>query len=78
MTGPDPDQVARQAHQALYGHLERRMCTAEAPMPMADKDRYRWSHPDAEVTGRAPAINRVDLCRCPHCGLSFTSFPRPS
>lgn len=73
----DPDYFTRMLNQQMYGHLERRMCTAEAPMPEADKDRYRWSHPDARVIGRLPTANSVDLCRCPHCGLSFTSFPRP-
>jgi hypothetical protein len=73
----DPDLIARVLHQRLYGHQERRYCTAEAPMPECDKDRYRWGHPDAEVIDRLPTANHVDLCRCPHCGLTFTSFPRP-
>ena len=73
----DPDELARRINQMLYGHQERRFCTAESPMPEADMDRYRWSHADAEVIGRAPAANVVDLCHCPHCGLTFTSFPRP-
>lgn len=73
----DPDLVARGIHQRLYGHMERRVCSAEAPMPLADMGLYRWSHPDAVVLGRVPARNAVDLCECPHCGLQFTSFPRP-
>lgn len=73
----DPDYFARWLHQQQYGHQERRVCSAEAPMPEPDKERYRWSHPDALVLGRLPAANAVDVCRCPHCGLTFTSFPRP-
>jgi hypothetical protein len=73
----DPDYLVRLIRQAQYGHLQHRFCTVDAPMPMADKDRYRWSHPDADVIGQVPAANRLDLCRCPHCGLTFTSFPRP-
>lgn len=41
-------------------------------MPQADKDRYRWSHPDAEVLG--PFFN-LTRARCPHCGLAFTYIP---
>jgi hypothetical protein len=75
----DPDSFARAMHERLHGHQERRVCTADAPMPEADKDRYRWSHPDAEVGERVSIFaNVVNLCKCPHCGLTFTSFPRPS
>jgi len=73
----DHDYIARAIHQHLYGHLERRVCTADAPMPEVDKDRYRWSHPDARVIGRPPTANVVEVCCCPHCMLTFTSFPRP-
>ena len=71
----DGDYLARYFNDLLYGHLERRVCTREAPMPEEDKDRYRWGHPDAVVLGRVPVANSVIACRCPHCGLTFTTFP---
>lgn len=76
MSAPDPDLIARLIHQQLYGHMEHRVCTRAAPMPLAQAALYRWSHPDATVLGRVPFSNAVDLCRCPNCGLEFTSFPR--
>ena len=71
---PDPNDLIQALNDAQYGHLMRRLCTAEAPMAMADKDRYRWSHPDAKVLG--PFFNLV-RCECPHCGLNFTCLPPP-
>lgn len=73
----DPDQFARALNELTYGHLPRRVCSKASPMQPADVDRYRWSHPDAQVIGAFPSANRVDVCRCPNCGLTFTSFPRP-
>lgn len=73
----DPDVLTRALHQMLYKHLDHRTCTAAAPMRPDDKDRFRWSHPDAAVIDQVIAANVLDLCRCPHCGLLFTSFPRP-
>lgn len=60
-----------------YGHLERRVCTAAAPMPLADKDQYRWSHPDAveQDLGNNPFCNAVPY-ECPHCKLFFMAKPR--
>lgn len=68
----NPNDIARAVRDLRYGHLPRRTCTRDAPMPQADKDRYRWSHPDAEVLG--PFFN-LTRARCPHCGLAFTYIP---
>jgi hypothetical protein len=77
-TDLDPDLLARVLNEMTYGHLERRFCSADAPMPEVDKDRYRWSHPDAvELDRQVPTANKVVVCRCPHCDLTFTTFPRP-
>lgn len=48
--------------------LPRRYCEAGNPMPMADKDKYQWGHPDAVEV--APLYNLM-IYRCPHCGLHF-------
>ena len=69
----NPNDLVRDIVETRYGGLERRVCTADAPMQAVDKDRYRWGHPDAvEVQ---PYFNLV-LCHCPHCDLSFTCLPR--
>lgn len=68
----DPNDVIRVIHKAKHGHLERRYCTAEAPMPLTDKDKYMWGHPDAVVL--APYFNLV-LYQCPHCQLTFKALP---
>ena len=54
--------------------LPRRLCDAENPMPTADKDRYHWSHPDAEYV--EPFFN-LGIYRCPHCKLTFHAPMRP-
>ena len=65
MADIDPDYIARLIHQQRYGHMERRVCTAGAPMPEADKNRYRWSHPDAiETDQQVPTVNKVVVCHC--------------
>lgn len=66
------DWVVRALTERRYGHLERRTCTAEAPMQEADKDKYRWGHPDAVQTGTFFNLNTYT---CPHCGLSFNAQP---
>lgn len=53
--------------------LERRYCTAEAPMPMADKDKYQWGHADAVDVG---AFFNLRLYTCPHCKFTFHAPPR--
>lgn len=59
----------------LGSGLPRRYCEAGAPMPMADRNRYQWGHPDAvEVR---PFFNLV-IYRCPHCQLEFHAAPRPA
>lgn len=68
----DPNDIVRAMAQMQFGHLERRVCTAEAPMQATDKDRYRWGHPDAKTLG--PFFNLIK-CECPHCGLVFTCLP---
>jgi hypothetical protein len=72
----DPDYIARLIHERTYSHLERRTCTAAAPMPLAELALYRWSHPDAIMLERITAANAINLYRCPNCGLEFTAFPR--
>lgn len=64
--------LAEAMGQARYAHLERRTCSADAPMDHADKDTYRWSHPDA--TAIEPYFNLM-LYECPHCQLCFTALP---
>jgi hypothetical protein len=53
---------------AIRSALPRRLCDAASPMPMADKDRFQWSHPDAEFI--EPFFN-LGLYKCPHCKLTF-------
>jgi hypothetical protein len=48
--------------------LPRRYCVKDSPMPMADKDKYQWGHPDAVDVG--PFLN-LRLYRCPYCDLTF-------
>jgi len=67
------DELVRGIHRAKYGHLEQRVCTKDAPMPAADKDRYLWSHADAVEVRK---FFNVIVCQCPNCGLEFTCFPR--
>ena len=55
--------------------LERRYCTAEEPMPEADKDKYLWGHGDAKEVG--PFFN-LTLYECPNCKLSFTAVKQPT
>lgn len=72
----DPSGPAAQFFaDLLFGHLERRICTKEAPMKMEQKDDYRWGHPDAAEV--KPFFNLM-LYDCPHCGLTFASYPRAS
>jgi hypothetical protein len=74
MQGLDPNDIVAILNELQFGHLQRRVCTEDSPMAMADKDRYRWTHPDALELG--PYLNLVK-CECPHCGLAFTCLPRP-
>jgi len=67
------DDLVRSLNDLQFGHLEHRNCTAESPMPEADKDKYRWHHPEAKEG--MPFFNLV-VCTCPHCGLSFSCLPR--
>lgn len=53
--------------------LDPRACTAEEPMPIADKDRYFWIHGDAVDVG--PFFN-MRLYTCPHCGRTFHANAR--
>ncbi len=66
------DQLIRMLHAAKYGGMVRKICTEAEPMPMAEKDQFRWSHPDGKVI--KPFFNLV-LCECPHCKLVFTCLP---
>ena len=68
----DASALVRDLTEARFGALERRFCTALSPMQPADKDRYRWGHPDAVIL--KPFFNLV-LCECPHCKLAFTCLP---
>jgi hypothetical protein len=54
--------------------LERRECTADAPMPIADKDKAFWIHHDAVDVG---GFFNLSLFTCPHCNLTFHALPRP-
>lgn len=65
-------EIAVALGKAKYAHLERKFCTKEFPMPMEDKDKYRWSHPDAAF--HAPFFN-LHTYHCPHCGLYFNVAP---
>jgi len=70
----DPlNDILRHFSDLQYGHLEHRTCTEASPMPAADRDIYRWHHPDANELG--PFFNLV-LCECPHCNFIFASFPK--
>lgn len=53
--------------------LPRRYCEAGSPMPIEDKDKYQWGHPDAADVG--PFFN-LRLYRCPHCDITFHAPPR--
>lgn len=53
--------------------MEERRCTAEAPMPIEQKDDYFWIH--AEAQAREPFFNLM-LYECPHCGLWFPARHR--
>lgn len=66
------NDLAVALYREKYGNLERRICTAEAPMAEADKDKYRWSHPNAIY--REPFFN-LALYECPHCKLMFHAVP---
>ncbi len=70
----DPNALVQALADARYGHLQRRLCTAEEPMALADKDRFRWGHPDAVSQG--PFFN-LERFLCPHCTLMFTCVPAP-
>lgn len=59
-------------HETPSG-LPRRYCTADEPMPQADKNRYHWGHADAEYV--EPFFN-LALYRCPHCKLTFHAAKR--
>lgn len=69
------NDVVRELVEIRFGHLPHRTCTAESPMRLEDKDKYRWHHPDAIEDG--PFFNLVK-CTCPHCELIFTCLPRRS
>jgi hypothetical protein len=58
----------------VHRPLERRYCSADSPMAMADKDRFQWGHPDAAAV--KPFFNLV-IYRCPHCNLYFHAPARP-
>jgi hypothetical protein len=57
-----------------YTPLPPRVCSADAPMPVEDRDRYQWSHPDAEEV--MPFFNLV-VYTCPYCKHTFHAEPRP-
>lgn len=66
------DDVLRELANLQYGHLEHRTCSEAFPMKREEKDRYRWSHPDAVRVG--DFFNLI-ICECPRCGLRFTCLP---
>jgi hypothetical protein len=72
----EADYIARAIRQALVGHMEERTCTAKEPMPLGDKDKYWWHHPDAKVVDSITFGNTINLWHCPHCDFKFTAFPR--
>ena len=75
MTNPIPDDmIVRLMNDLVFGHLQHRDCTAEAPMRDEDKDRFRWHHLDAVQVG---SFFNLITCTCPHCHLSFNCLPRP-
>lgn len=53
--------------------MERRDCTAEAPMNMEERHKYYWIHHDAKEV--EPFFNLM-LYKCPHCGMTFHARPR--
>lgn len=65
-------EIAVALGRAKYAHLERRVCTKDAPMPMEDKDKYRWGHPDATFV---QAFFNLHTYQCPHCQLMFNVAP---
>lgn len=69
----EANDIVRELVEMRFGHLQHRTCTAGSPMQHADKDRFRWHHPDAVEEG--PLFNLVK-CRCPNCNLTFTCLPR--
>ena len=54
--------------------LARRYCEIRSPMPIADKDKYQWGHPDA--VEMAPFFNLM-VYECPHCKHVFHAEKRP-
>jgi hypothetical protein len=53
--------------------LPPRTCTASEPMRHEDKDRYFWTHMDADEV--MPFFNLV-VYKCRHCGHTFHAEPR--
>lgn len=53
--------------------MEKRYCTAAAPMPPEQKDAFFWIHADAQEV--MPFFNLV-VYECPHCKLAFHALPR--
>lgn len=72
LSNDDIQQVVRLLTHLQNKHLQRRVCTAASPMPLAEKNDYYWIHPDAII--KEPFFNLV-LCECPHCKLTFTCQP---
>jgi hypothetical protein len=66
------DLLVRDMAEARYGHMERRVCTAEHPMKPEERTLYRWGHPDAVPI--EPFFN-LYIYECPHCKLAFHSYP---
>jgi hypothetical protein len=67
------EKIVEDLTRLKYGHLEIRICTAESPMPMEDKDKYRWNHPDAV---KLRNFFNLILRECPNCGLTYTCLER--
>lgn len=72
MTTDEINALVQALADVQYGHMERRICTAASPMAMADRDTYRWGHPDAKQVG---TYFNLITCACPHCGLRFNCVP---
>lgn len=58
---------------ATPSRLPHQTCDADKPMPQADKDRFQWTHADAEYI--EPFFN-LALYKCPNCGLTFHAARR--
>jgi hypothetical protein len=69
------NEVAAAIAEEKYKGLLVEYCTPERPMPIEDKDKYRWIHGEPKFL--RPFFN-LSLYECQNCKFTFPALPKPT